>query len=291
MKWTIQKEHDGMLIKEYLYQVRGFSRRMIKVAKFEGGKILVNGEFSTVRRVLETGNVLEVIFPPENRGAFLKPEHVPLDVLYEDEDVLVINKPAGMATIPSRHHLSGTLANGVLGYYEMRKLPYTVHIVTRLDVYTSGLVLVAKHRFSHSTLSKDQKQGLVNRRYSAIISGEMEKNKGILDGPIGRKPGSIIERIVVEGGQHATTHYQVDKVLEGYSLVDVKLETGRTHQIRVHFSHSGHALLGDDLYGGSKALIGRQALHCKSLAFTQPTTNEQLSFTCELPEDMMKLIK
>ncbi|WP_186575736.1 RluA family pseudouridine synthase [Aquibacillus kalidii] len=290
MNWTVDEEYDGFLLRDYLLQVRGFSRRILKGIKFDGGQLLVNGEDSRVRRVLQVGDKVEVLFPPEKKGSFMNPELIQLDIVYEDDDVLVVNKPPGMATIPSFNHGSGTLANGILGYYQTKQIPYTIHIVTRLDKDTSGLVLVAKHRFSHSILSKDQKLGKVNRSYFAIIEGQMVDKEGTIEEPIARKPDSIIERMVHENGQRAVTHYRVKEKVGPFSLMDIKLETGRTHQIRVHFSYLDHPLVGDSLYGGSTTYMERQALHCQSLAFTQPLTNQRLSFTCEIPEDMKGLL-
>ncbi|MRH43399.1 RluA family pseudouridine synthase [Aquibacillus halophilus] len=280
-----------MMVKEYLRVVGGLSRRLVKAVKFQGGNLTINGEFSTVRKKLTIGDELIVTFPQETKGSFMHPEHIPLDIVYEDADVMVINKPAHIATIPSLHHTSGTIANGLLGYYEKHNLTYTVHIVTRLDRDTSGLLLVAKHRFSHSILSKEQKLGSVNRSYFAIVEGTMNQKQGTIDAPIARKDDSIIERMVKDGGQHAITHYQVLEETDLYSLVDVRLETGRTHQIRVHFSHIGHPLVGDDLYGGSINHLDRQALHCKSLEFTQPITKQRLHFKSQLPLEMRSLLK
>ncbi|MBM7571547.1 RluA family pseudouridine synthase [Aquibacillus albus] len=286
MKWIITKEQEGIFIRDYLREVRGLSRRLIKAIKFNGGSLLVNGELSTVRRKLIEGDELEVILPPEERGSYMKPEKLPLDIVYEDDDVLVINKPSGVATIPSFNHVSGTIANRILGYYDEHKLDYTVHIVTRLDRDTSGLMLVAKHRYSHSILSNDQKQGLVNRRYYAIIEGKLGNKNGVVDLPIARETDSIIKRRVHDDGQRAITRYEVEKEIGETTLLDIKLETGRTHQIRVHFSHLGHPLIGDDLYGGDMTVMKRQALHCRLLSFIQPTTKERINLSSELPEDM-----
>ncbi|MDC3417192.1 RluA family pseudouridine synthase [Aquibacillus salsiterrae] len=290
MKFTIDKTAEGLLVREFLLN-KGFSRRIIKAIKFQGGCLLVNGEPCTVRKQLHTNDVLEVELPQETRGLHMEPEKIPLNIVYEDEDVLVIDKPSGMATIPSFQHHSGTIANAILGYYEELKLTYTVHIVTRLDRDTTGLLLVAKHRFSHSVLSKDQKDGRVNRRYEAIIQGHLDDKEGIIDAPIDRMEGSIIQRTVKEGGQHAITHYRVKQETTNYSLIDVRLETGRTHQIRVHFSYLGHPLIGDSLYGGDTSYIKRQALHCKSLAFNHPMSKKRIQLSSSLPDDMRKIIK
>nr|WP_245830964.1 RluA family pseudouridine synthase [Sediminibacillus massiliensis] len=289
MKWKIAPEHDDMLIKEFL-QNQGFSRRILKAVKFEGGRISLNGKDVTVRQHLKTDDELEVIFPPEQRGDRMEAEELDLDIVYEDEDVLVLNKRAGIATIPSRNHPKGTIANGLLAHYERKDLDYTVHIVTRLDKDTSGLLLVAKHRFSHSALSFAQKQGKINRRYTAGIEGTLAMKCGTIDAPIGRKSDSLIEREVRADGQYAVTHYQVRKEFQDRTSVEVRLETGRTHQIRVHFAHLGHPLLGDTLYGGTTKYINRQALHCHSLEFNHPATKERMHFTAKAPEDFEGLL-
>ncbi len=279
-----------MPIKEYLQQIQGFSRRILRSVKFGGGAILKNGQPVTVRQVLSEGDELAVVFPPEKRGSHLIGENLPLDIVYEDDDILVLNKPAGIVTIPSMLHPTGTIANALIGYYEQQGLDYTVHVVTRLDRDTSGLLLVAKHRFSHSLLFEKQKTGSVKRSYYALVEGELETANATINAPISKKETSMIEREVTENGKHAITHYQLIRHTAGGSLVDVRLETGRTHQIRVHFAHIGHPLMGDDLYGGHKDKMARQALHCKTLAFHHPATGELLEFFAPMPEDMKKIL-
>lgn len=290
MKWIIEDEYDGMLVREYLRTVRAFSRRILKAVKDEG-IILQNGESVTVRSVLKKGDTLEVNMPVESPGKNMTPHFIPLDIVFEDDDVLVINKPAGISTIPSRLHSERSLAHGILYYYREKGLPYTVHIVTRLDKDTSGLLLVAKHRFSHSLLSRDQKGKGVSRQYKALAEGYLKQKSGTIYAPIGRKETSIIEREVREDGQEAITHYEVIEELSGFSFVRIHLDTGRTHQIRVHFSHIGHPLLGDDLYGGSTRYMKRQALHCDRLSFVHPITREKMTFTIPLPEDMANVLQ
>lgn len=285
------KEESGLLLREYLKERKGFSRRIIKAIKFERGSLLVNNEFATVRKVIQTGDTVEVKFPKEHRGTFMKPEPLELDIVYEDNDILVINKPAGIASIPSVHHKTGTLANGILHHYEKKQLDFTVHIVTRLDRDTSGLILISKHRLSHSILAIEQKKGAIERRYQAVVSGHLTEKEGTIDAPIARNPNSIIERMVDPSGKRSVTHYQVLKQTNTDSLVHIKLETGRTHQIRVHFAYLGHPLLGDELYGGEVGVIKRQALHCVSLSFTHPITKKHYIFTSDLPPDMKKTLQ
>ncbi|ASN07433.1 RNA pseudouridine synthase [Virgibacillus necropolis] len=280
-----------MSIHDYLRSVQSFSRRLVKNVKDSKGKIQVNGTCQTVRYRLSSGDELEVGFPPEIVGKGLFPEDLPLTIVYEDEAVLVIDKPAGIATIPSFKHLKGTIANAVLGHYRKHQIPYTVHVVTRLDRDTSGLMLIAKHQYSHSLLSGEQKAGKVNRNYSAVVEGSLSQLEGTIDANIGRKEGSIIERMVTESGKKAITHYQVVEQSTNYSLVDIRLETGRTHQIRVHFAHVGHPLAGDDLYGGSTKDFNRQALHCTELTFCHPFTKKVMHFQSSPPSELLHLIR
>lgn len=291
MRWTIENEHDRMNIRDYLQEIQGLSRRILIAAKSEEGKILLNGEEVKVRKILRAGDKLEVTLPPEQISKWLFPEQIELSIVYEDEAIIIINKPRGMATLPSPKHKSGTVAHAVLGHYKRIGNPNTIHVVTRLDRDTSGLILIAKNRLSHSLLAKSQKKFEIYRKYQAIIEGELHNNQGTIHAPIGRKMDSIIEREVTETGKDAVTHYQVLEVWHDHSLVDIELETGRTHQIRVHFSHINHALSGDDLYGGKTGLMKQQALHCYKLTFKHPFTNELHRYEIELPEDMKDAIE
>jgi 23S rRNA pseudouridine1911/1915/1917 synthase len=289
LKWEVPKEDVGMTIKEFL-KAHQISKAALTDIKFSGGKITVNGEEMNVRYPLKIGDRLSVIFPLEVPSEGLIGESIPLEIVFEDEYVLIVNKPPFMNTIPSREHPSGSLANALLGYYLEIGLSAATHIVTRLDRNTSGLVLVAKHRHVHHLLSEQQKSGLVKRTYVALVHGDLVEKSGTVIAPIGRKSDSIIEREVSESGQYACTHFRVVDRLSSCNYIELRLETGRTHQIRVHMSYLGHPLLGDDLYGGSMDLINRQALHCRSLAFIHPFTGEALSFEVAVALDMEKLI-
>ncbi|MFC4403261.1 RluA family pseudouridine synthase [Gracilibacillus xinjiangensis] len=289
MKWIISKHHENLLLREYLIEVRGFSKRTLATVKHKGGKILVNDVPKTVRYVLAESDMVEVIFPPEKRSEFMVPEKIPLSIIFEDDDVLVINKPPNMATIPSLHHPHNTLANAVLFHYDQQRLPYTVHVVTRLDRDTSGLLLIAKHRHSHAIMFREQQSGNVNRKYQAVVAGKPEPAEGKISKPIARAPNSILKRMVDPKGQEAITNYRVLEKWGSYSLVKIQLETGRTHQIRVHMTDIGHPLAGDSLYGGNLEYINRQALHCTDLAFYHPMTKERMSFSLPLAADIAKI--
>ena len=284
---TASQEHERQLLRDFLQQ-HGISKRALTAIKYEGGRILVNGEEQTVRRMLHTGDLVEVIYPPEQISSSMKPENLPLRILYEDEFLLVTEKPAGQSTIPSREHPSGSLANALTGYYRTIGLQSAVHIVTRLDRDTSGLVLIAKHSHVHHLFSEQQKSRSIKRMYTALAEGTGLPDSGVIELPIGRKPDSIIEREVREDGQYACTRFKVAGRSALCTLVELRLLTGRTHQIRVHLAAAGHPLAGDGLYGGSLTLIDRQALHCGSLSFIHPITGDALSFSCRLPGDIRK---
>ena len=289
LTWKITSENEQIIIKEFLKE-NGVSKTALTDIKFKGGKILVNGIEVTVRYTLKMGDELVLVFPEENPSAGLRGEALPLHILYEDDYVLVVNKPSGMNTIPSREHPTGSLANAIIGYYEQIALVATTHIVTRLDRDTSGIVLVAKHRHVHHLLSEQQKAGKINRVYEAFADGQFKQDSGLIEEPIARKSDSIIAREVNQTGQYACTHYQIIRCYRDFTHVQLRLETGRTHQIRVHLSYIGHPLLGDDLYGGDRTLISRQALHCCELEFYHPFLQKKLKFTQDMPIDMKNLI-
>lgn len=290
LQWVVNKVQAGRIIREVLKEEE-ISRVALTDIKFNGGKILVNDMEVNVRYMLKEGEVLTVIFPPENPSEGAAGEKIPLEILFEDQYLLVVNKPAGMSTIPSREHPTGSLANALVGYYEEIGIRATSHIVTRLDRDTSGIVLIAKHRHVHHLLSKQQKKGNVNRTYEAFAEGNLPLGKGSIEEPIGRKQESIIEREVRSDGQYACTHYQVLNRYKEFTHVELQLKTGRTHQIRVHMSFLGYPLLGDGLYGGNQTLINRQALHCKRIRFSHPFSGQDMNFTSGLPLDMNELVK
>lgn len=290
LKQVVSEKYDGMMLRNYLFDELKFSNRLVIKAKSTEGKILVNGEHRTVRYKLETSDILEIELPPEEKSEWIKAENIPLTILYEDEYLLIIDKEAGMPTLPSKLHPTGTLANGLAYYYQIKNIPYTIHVVTRLDKDTSGLVLIAKHQYSHSLLSSMQRENEINRTYRAIVHGSLLAKKGTIDAPIGRNPHSIIERMIRDDGKQAITHYKVTKEVDQHSEVEIELETGRTHQIRVHFSFLGHSLVGDELYGGKTGNIKRQALHCSEISFSHPFLKKFIRIISEVPKDMGNLI-
>jgi 23S rRNA pseudouridine1911/1915/1917 synthase len=289
LSWIINEKNQDKLIKDFLKE-QAISRTALTDIKFKGGNILVNEKEVNVRYKLKLEDELVLYFPLEVPSEGVGGENIPLDIVFEDDYLLVVNKPPAMNTIPSREHPVGSLANALVGYYDKIGIAATSHIVTRLDRNTSGLVLIAKHRHVHHLFSEAQKRGQVKRTYEAFASGVISDDQGRIEEPIGRKDDSIIEREVRADGQYACTNFQVFDRYDGFTHLELQLETGRTHQIRVHMVFLGHPLLGDDLYGGETKLISRQALHCRRLRFFHPFLLDEMEFSCELPEDMKRLI-
>ncbi|EUJ31530.1 ribosomal large subunit pseudouridine synthase [Listeria floridensis FSL S10-1187] len=291
LEWKTEEDEVGILLRTFLRH-RHISKQLLASVKYsEGGKIEVNGTEENVLYHMQPNDVVRLTFPPEKENAKLIAEHGTLNIIYEDDFILVLNKPPGMASIPAQFHPSGSVANHLKGYYETKGLKAAIHIVTRLDRDTSGLMLVAKNRFSHARLSATLQNGLLKRRYQALVTGNLDQPSGSIEAPIGRKKDlSIMERIVTEDGRYAKTNYNRLASYQDFDHLEIELETGRTHQIRVHFSHIGHPLLGDDMYGGTLDKIGRQALHSYHLHLVHPFTEEYLEFNIPLSTDLAAIL-
>ena len=291
---TFTAQDSGILLREAI-QIYGISKRALTAIKFDGGEITVNGIEENVRYNLKQGDVVQIKFPLEEASEGLIAEyHLPFEIIYEDDYVLVLNKPPYVSTIPSREHPTGSVANYLIGYYEQKHIHSTVHVVTRLDRDTSGLMCIAKHRHIHHLMSEQQKNGDVHREYEAIVHGHVQNDFLSIVQPIGRKETSIIEREVREDGQFAHTDLTVLARFEhgGQPMTHIRLKlyTGRTHQIRVHCAYIGHPLVGDELYGGSRDLLPHQALQCMSLSFIHPIERKVMHFTCKLRQELMNLM-
>ena len=282
------------LLREFLAQ-HEISKTTLTAIKYRGGEILVNGQPQNVRYKLQIDDQITVSFPPEQISDGLTPQDGVLSILYEDETLLILDKPAGQSTIPSRNHPTGTLANFVCGKFLREGILSTAHMVTRLDTDTSGIICVAKNRHIHHVLSQQMAQDLFQRQYTAFAEGIITPSFLTIEQPIGRKEGSIIERIVREDGQYSKTDVSVSAHYRNeanhFSFIDLTLHTGRTHQIRVHLQWLGHPLVGDDLYGADQEMFPRQALHCSRVSFLHPITKERMHFTSSLPEDMQYYLR
>ncbi|MDR0424022.1 MAG: RluA family pseudouridine synthase [Clostridiales Family XIII bacterium] len=341
------------------------SLRLMKKIKYGGGAVTLNGEPVRVNGKAMEGDVLAVRFPSES--SFFEPEDIPLDIVFEDEDLLIINKQSGIVVHPTKGHSGGTIANGVMKHMIGAGGAYKIRFVNRLDMDTTGVLVIGKNAYSQESFTKQAAGGGVTKRYMAVAEGIIEEDEGRIDLPIAKAPDSTPRRVVDGSGAPSATRFRVlarsgvgtaaasadagtdigagtaaaagmaagaqgrpgagagtaaaagmaagaqgrpgagtaaasaDADTDigagtavgaaGYTLLELELDTGRTHQIRVHLAHIGHSIVGDALYGSpAPALIGRQALHARELAFTHPRSNAPLRFTAELPGDMRELL-
>ena len=293
IRCIITEQEAGMLVKDILRRRFSLSARQISRMKFRPDGILVNGAHVTVRHVLAAGEVLELSLESAEKGSdHLIPVKGTLDIRYEDQDMVVINKPAGLVVHPSHGHYTDSLANILVGYYGSQGKHLVVRPVGRLDKDTSGLIIVAKHAAAAASFDRQRQEGTLQRIYLALVEGRPDSVRGTVNVPIGRNDNSIILRQVRPDGDRAVTDYELLKKGSEYSLVRLRLHTGRTHQIRVHMAWLGHPLLGDSLYGteGSGGL-SRAALHSAQISCRQPFTGEPLCFQAGSPEDMEALIQ
>lgn len=288
--YKIKKEDAGLRVELFLRR-RGFSRQNLVEIKRMPQSIMVNGVHYYMRQQLAEGDTLEVRISETDSSERIPAVYHPLDIVYEDEDIMVINKPADMPIHPSMNNYYNSLANALAYYFQEQGKPFIFRCSNRLDRDTSGLTIISKHLVSASILAQQVADREVHREYFAISRGSVTPKEGTIDVPLGRKDSSIIERTVDwENGERAVTHYKVVEEANGHSLISLKLETGRTHQIRIHMKHIGYPLVGDYLYNPDMEWIGRQALHSYKMAFRHPITGELMEFTAPLPEDMQRVL-
>ncbi|MED4586815.1 RluA family pseudouridine synthase [Brevibacillus choshinensis] len=287
IRFTADEADAGHTVRDVLQKRYGVSRRLLIRAKFKG-LITRNGQLVFVNEKLQAGDEIAVMVS-EDAEETVAPEDMPLTIRYEDDDLMVIAKPSGLVVHPTGNHTGGTLANGVIAYWQKRGEHRRFRAVNRLDKDTSGLLIVAKNQWAHEQFSRMQQERTLHRIYQAIAEGVVESDEGKIDAPIGLAEDSFITRQVRHDGQTAVTHFRVLDRGNGMSHLELKLDTGRTHQIRVHMSSMGHPLAGDDLYGGSREYIGRQALHASRLSFIHPRSGISLELTEPLPADMSHL--
>lgn len=290
INFIVDKKEHNLKIREHLKDNLGFSTRLIRGAALDG-RIKVNSKIVKLNYVLKEGDNIEVELS-KDESQDIEPQNIPIDIVYEDEDILVANKPPYIVVHPTRSHKDGTLANGILYHFKEKGENCIVRLVSRLDMNTSGLIIIAKNQFSHMALSRDMQKDSFKKYYKAIVHGNMQEDEGTLDLPIYKPSEDSIKRVVDHRGQKSITHFKVIERFKDATLVELLLETGRTHQIRVHLSHINHPIFGDTLYGEEQdeELINRQALHAYKLEIPHPRTGEILKLQCDLPEDMKKLI-
>ncbi|GBG95813.1 ribosomal large subunit pseudouridine synthase D [Ligilactobacillus salitolerans] len=283
-EFTITDE-SGRLDQVLAAKYPEFSRSLIK-KMLTSSNILVNDEVKKPRYMVKNGDRISLT-EPEPEKIELVAQDIPLTIVYEDDDVLVVNKPAGMVVHPAPGHPDHTLVNALLYHSPLSQINGTLRpgIVHRIDRDTSGLLMVAKNDQAHRSLSKQLKDKTTTREYIALVHGVIKEAQGTIDAPLDRSPKDRKKQAVVAGGRRAVTHFTVLQRFTAYTLVKCRLETGRTHQIRVHMKYIGHPVAGDPVYGPKKTLAGPgQFLHAAKLGFTHPVTGQRLNFQADLPD-------
>ena len=303
---VVEDESKGERLDKFLSTEENITRSAA-VKLIEDGCVLVNQKAATKNYKLRGGETITVSYPPL-KGSECEPQNIPLDIIYEDDDIIVINKPSGMVVHPAPGNPDGTLVNALLYHCgnSLSGIGGTVRpgIVHRIDKDTSGLLVVAKNDAAHLSLSGQLKTHSVSRVYYAVVCGNLKEDSGTVNAPIGRNPNdrkkmAVIRDPMNKSSKEAVTHYEVITRFSGFTLVKCVLETGRTHQIRVHMSSIGHPILGDPVYGGggtkfaqvNKDLLNGQCLHAKELRLTHPTSGKQMFFECELPNEAVKILE
>lgn len=294
ISYKIASEYAGQKVSEYL-RGRGFSKQNLTDIKFNltGSGIYISGEKVLQNHLLSSGDELRVLIVEKGGSEKIPPVNIPIDIVYEDDDLIVVNKPSDMPIHPSLNNYENSLANALMYYYNAKGHDFVFRVINRLDRDTSGLTIVAKNIISANILHNQQKTGQLQKEYFAVVEdfdGSLPIS-GTIELPIGRKDGSTIERIVdLQNGETAITHFDLVSHSNGLSFIKLHLETGRTHQIRVHMKAIGHPLVGDFLYNPSSELMNRQALHVGRIGFVQPITGEQILLTADCPADIKRLL-
>lgn len=289
LSYQIDKDEHYDNVLHVLKEQFLLSDRLITKLK-KANKIYLNSLPTYTKKSVTVGDTVSVLIDFEEDNSNIVASNIPLNIIYEDDYLLVINKSANIAVHPSILHFDNSLSNGVKFYFDKLGLKKKIRIVNRLDRNTSGIIVFAKNEYIQECLIKQMKTKELKKEYLAIVEGILESKSDTLTFPIARKEGSIIERTVSSDGDSAITHYDIVKEFNNLSLVHITLGTGRTHQIRVHFSYIGHPILGDTLYGRPSELINRQALHSYKLTFTHPVTKKVLSLEAPLPNDIKNIL-
>lgn len=294
MQWIVNEKDDGRMLRDWIRQNVRISGKMLKYLKYQNDGILVNGERCTVRRVLRTGDTVTLAFSDHESAAELAPVDIPLEILYEDGEVVVPSKPPQMPTHPSHNHHDDTLANALAFRYRQMAVPFVFRTINRLDRDTSGAVLIARNKFAAGILSKAMQNGDIKKTYLAILEGVMQEEQGVIEKYLHRTAESIIVREVCSANapdaEYARTEFRVLARGAACTLVEATPITGRTHQLRVHFASLGHPICGDTLYGIPNGRISRQALHAVRLVFPHPMHGAPIGVHAPVPEDMKALI-
>lgn len=295
MQIKVTKELSGLCVRDVLRRHLSLSTKMLKYLKYRNDGISVNGEKCTVRYVLQKGDVLEVMLEDRASSEAVDPVELPLEILYEDADLVIPSKPAQMPTHPSHDHYRDTVANALAFRYAKEGIPFVFRPINRLDRNTSGLLLIARNKHSAGRLSGQMQRGEIQKTYLAVLDGALEETHGVIDACLHRTKESIIVREVCSpdapDADEARTEYDVLCRGVEHTLVAARPITGRTHQLRVHFASLGHPITGDDLYGTPSHLIDRHALHAAVLSFRHPVSDASMLARAPLPDDLLRLIE
>lgn len=291
LTYTVPERLDGCLLRDLMKRELGFSVKQITRMKQNPGAIQCNETPVYVIHQVKTGDFLRFLLEDVAKSQRIVPTQGEIDIRFENQDLLVVHKPAGLAVHPAPGDRENTLGNFVAWHYRAEREAFVYRPVNRLDRGTSGLMVIAKNAYTHAALAREMHSALFLREYLAVAEGIPDVAEGTIDAPIARAEGSVLKREVAEHGAKAVTHYRVEKVVNGRSLVRLTLETGRTHQIRVHMAHIGCPLVGDFLYGEESNEISRAALHSAKLQFCPPNSDTFLTLEAPIPSDMEKLLK
>ncbi len=289
LSYVVDPQDHYIYLRDVLKSHMQISHSLLTKLKLQN-KIRVNGQVTLTNYRLQADDQVTVDIDLEEENT-IEPEDIPLDIVYEDIDLLVINKPPGLAVHPVKGIFGGTLANAVTYYWGQQGRSMLFRPINRLDKDTSGLILIGKSQYAHQAIFRQQKQGTVSRKYQALVEGMIQEDSGCINLPIAHLDPRFCARTIDLSGKQAITNYLVLNRYEGFTLLSLTLGTGRTHQIRVHLSQAGYPICGDVLYGSPSPLISRQALHAGQLALKQPRTGARLHFETPLPPDMVRLLE
>ena len=288
LKYIVNNLSNYTNVRQVLKNEFNISNRLITKLK-QNKLIYLNNKETYLDKVISLGDIIKCKIDFNESSENIVPKRIDFTIIYEDDYILAIDKPSNMAVHPSILHYENSLSNGVKYYFESIGLHRKIRPVNRLDKDTTGIVIFAKNEYIQECLVKQMINKSFYKEYITILEGFLSISKGIINAPITRKPGSIIERCIDKNGAHAISHYELIDSKNDLSLVKFVLETGRTHQIRLHSKHIGHPIIGDTLYGNESKLISRQALHCHKVSFTHPITKNELEIISPIPEDMKEI--
>ena len=278
--------NENLNLQDFLNTIE-LSGRMFR-RLYREKKILVNGKFQRKGIILKKGDIVSLVMDDEIEN--IEPKKMNLDIIYEDDDLLIINKEPNIVVHPTKSHQTNTLSNGIAYYYKEKNIKKKIRFVNRLDMDTPGIVIIAKNSFAHQQMALQFENNTVEKKYLAIVQGLIKEDKGTIDSPIGREEDKSIKKVITENGQNALTKFKVVSRFREATLVEVRIYTGRSHQIRVHMNSIGHPIIGDSLYNEQSNLISRQALHSYYLKAKHPRTKETIEFKAPMPFDMVELI-